>query len=101
MGREKTVHETFKADRRSWLIVLSIAASFLLWGLFVFKSVGDKGQPGWNFGIVEDIPGQSTYSTHRPNPIFTTPPALTPQHVPGVTPNPNPLTKEDMKEGGK
>ena len=41
---------------RSWLIVIGIALLFLCWGLFVFLTVGDKGPPRWDFGVVEDIP---------------------------------------------
>ena len=26
---------------------------------------GDKGPPPWDFGVVEDVPGQSPYSTER------------------------------------
>lgn len=50
---------------RSWLVVVGIAVAFLIWGLLVFVWVGDKGVPTWNFGVVEDIPGQSLYSTHQ------------------------------------
>ncbi len=50
---------------RSWLVVLGIASAFLIWGLLVYFAVGDKGSPGWDFGVVQDIPGQSPYSTHQ------------------------------------
>ena len=49
---------------RSLLIVVAIALSFMAWGLLIFYSVGDKGSPPWDFGIVADIPGESVYSTH-------------------------------------
>lgn len=49
---------------RSLVIVVAIALSFLAWGLLIFFSVGDKGSPTWDFGILEDIPGESAYSTH-------------------------------------
>jgi hypothetical protein len=49
----------------SWLVVLGIALAFLTWGLIVYYAVGDKGSPGWDFGVVQDIPGQSPYSTHQ------------------------------------
>jgi hypothetical protein len=62
-----------KAIRRSWLIVVAIAVLFLAWGLFVFFSVGEKGPPDWDFGVVEDIPGQSPYATEYTEPA--------PQHV--------------------
>ncbi len=60
----------------SLVIVLAIAISFLVWGLFIFFSVGDKGSPPWDFGIVQDIPGESAYSTHPPQA-----PEPEPQHV--------------------
>ena len=52
-----------KRDLRSWIIMVSLAVLFLAWGLFIFFTVGDKGPPSWNFSVVEDIPGQSPYST--------------------------------------
>ena len=63
-------------NRKSLVIVLAIAVSFLIWGLFIFFSVGDKGSPPWDFGIVQDIPGESAYSTHPPKA-----PEPEPQHV--------------------
>jgi len=60
----------------SLIIVAVIAISFLAWGLLIFFSVGDKGSPPWDFGIVQDIPGESAYSTHPPKA-----PEPAPQHV--------------------
>jgi hypothetical protein len=57
---------------RSVAIITGIALLFFLWGLFVFFTVGDKGPPPWNFGVVEDIPGGSPYSTGAPK-IFAGP----------------------------
>ena len=53
-----------EASLRSWMIILGIAILFLCYGLFMFFVVGDKGPPVWDFGVVEDIPGESVYSTH-------------------------------------
>jgi hypothetical protein len=50
---------------KDWLVPIAIAVLFLLWGLLIFFMVGNKGQPPWDFGVVEDIPGQSPYSTER------------------------------------
>ena len=61
---------------KSMIIVIVIAISFLAWGLFIFFSVGDKGSPPWDFGIVQDIPGESAYSTHP-----SKAPEPEPQHV--------------------
>jgi hypothetical protein len=54
-----------KGKLRSWIIVMAIVVLFFCWGLFVFFVVGDKGPPEWDFSVVEDIPGESPYSTQR------------------------------------
>lgn len=51
---------------RSWIIVIAIAIVFLIWGLFIFFIIGDKGSPSWDFGVIRDVPGESPYSTERP-----------------------------------
>jgi hypothetical protein len=73
---------------RTWVLVFAFAAAVLLWGLFLFFAVGDKGPPPWDFGVVDDLPGSSPYSTHGgrppptlgPAPVLGSP-ALVPQHV--------------------
>ena len=62
---QTTAEQEKKATLRSWMIVIAMTFLFLLWGLFIFFAVGDKGSPPWNFGVVEDVPGQSPYSTER------------------------------------
>lgn len=64
---------------RGWLLVCGLALFFLLYGLFMFYMIGDKGPPGLDFGTVEDIPGASVYSTNEPITGGDTTPA--PQHV--------------------
>lgn len=64
---------------RGWAYVCGLALFFLLYGLFMFFMVGDKGPPGWDFGTVEDIPGESVYSTNQPITGGTAAPE--PQHV--------------------
>jgi len=54
-----------KTEFRSWIIIFVLAVLFVAWGLFIFFTVGDKGPPSWDFGVVQDIPGESPYSTHR------------------------------------
>ena len=54
-----------KGTLRSLIIVMAIAVLFFIWGLFIFFAVGDKGPPVWDFSVVEDIPGESPYSTLR------------------------------------
>jgi hypothetical protein len=48
---------------QGWLIVCGIAAAFVLYGLFAFFFIGDRQPTDWDFGAVEDIPGESVYST--------------------------------------
>jgi hypothetical protein len=81
MDSAKTVVNERGLVLRSWIIVWLLAIFFLIYGLFMFFVVGDKGPPDWDFGIVEDIPGKSPYST-SPEPAGSAgEPA--PQHVTG------------------
>lgn len=59
------VEQKEKPSIKDWFVPIAIAALFLLWGLLIFFMVGNKGQPPWDFGVVEDIPGQSPYSTEQ------------------------------------
>jgi hypothetical protein len=61
----KPVGQEKKGSLRGWIIVLAMAILFVVWGLFIYFAVGDKGTPPWNFGVVSDIPGESPYSTER------------------------------------
>jgi nicotinamide riboside transporter PnuC len=60
-----TSEQKEKTNRVGWIIVVAIAILFVLWGLFIFFAVGDKGPPSWDFGVIKDIPGESPYSTER------------------------------------
>ena len=51
---------------KTWSIVGAIAAGFLAWGLLIYFVIGDKGPPDWDFSVIPDIPGQSTYSSYNP-----------------------------------
>jgi hypothetical protein len=70
---------TEKQALRGWLIVGTLVFLFLFYGFFMYFAVGDKGPPPWDFGVVQDIPGQSSYSTHPPRQGRGTEPE--PQHV--------------------
>ena len=54
-----------KTNRVGWIIVVTMALLFILWGFFIFFAVGDKGPPSWDFGVIKDIPGESPYSTEK------------------------------------
>jgi hypothetical protein len=68
-----------QVEIKGWLYVCVLALCFLLYGLFMFFMIGDKGPPEWDFGIIEDIPGASAYSTNEPITGGTNRPE--PQHV--------------------
>lgn len=50
----------------SWAVVTALSLGVLLWGLFIFWTVREPPPPSWDFGAVQDIPGQSPYSTWTP-----------------------------------
>jgi hypothetical protein len=60
---DKMKDENRETSVKGWLIVSGLALFFLLYGLSIYFVVGDKGPPGWDFGVIPDIPGQSVYST--------------------------------------
>jgi hypothetical protein len=59
----KNIKKNFNENLNGLIFGTAVALLFLFWGLFIFFTVGDKGLPSWDFGVVEDIPGQSAYST--------------------------------------
>jgi hypothetical protein len=68
---------------KSMLIIMGAALVFLIWGLIIFFSVGDKGMPSWDFGAVDDVPGASKFSTDDGRPLSGTSEPLKRQHVDG------------------
>lgn len=62
---------------KGWLVVIGLGLLFVCWGVFLFLTIGDKGVPSWDFGLVRDIPGESPYSTHGPLSLEE----VRPQHV--------------------
>jgi len=60
---------------RSWVTVCAISFGFLAWGMMLYWTVGDKGPPSWDYGVVEDVPGLSPFSTAGP------------KEVPGLVPS--------------
>ncbi len=71
---------------RTWSIIGAIAISFLMWGLLIYFVIKDKGPPDWDFSVVPDIPGESTYSTMNPQRPHGLAPSIEanpvePQHV--------------------
>ena len=81
MDEEMKKGEGEGSAMKGWMLVLGLAVAFLIYGLFMYVVVGDKGPPGWDFNVVEDTPGKSVYST-SPQPDGNTG-APEPQHVSG------------------
>jgi hypothetical protein len=73
-----------RKDRKSWklwIMIAGLSLAFLLYGLVMFLAVGDKGPPDWDFGVIEDTPGKSIFSTVPEQPVGTMGPEE--QHVAG------------------
>jgi len=68
-----------------WMIILAMAIFFVVWGIFAYLVIGEKGPHPWDFGVVEDIPGESAYSTYLPDQIPGSY-SLEEQHISGKTP---------------
>ena len=77
-------------------LVFALAGFFLFWGFLLFYTIGDKGSPPWDFGVVQDIPGESVYSTHQSLSGKVLEPE--PQHV---SQNPRTVEGGERKTGGK
>ncbi len=89
--------EEQESPARTWIIIFAIALVFALWGTLIYKVIGEKGPPGWDFSIIPDIPGESLYSTGtpvRPHGLAPGPyQFVDPQHVMGP---PERLQKEAL-----
>lgn len=48
---------------KTWIIVLLMAVGILTYGLVVYTTIGDRGTPGWSYGSVADVPGESPFSS--------------------------------------
>ena len=67
----------------TWAIILLLLLIILFQGSLSFFVVGDLGQPGWDFGAIKDVPGESPYAAYQ---------LANPQHVRGL--------KEEMRVPG-
>ena len=101
MTSNNSSDDRHQSSVRSWIIVVGVALSFFLWGLFLFFTVGDKEPPAWDFGTVQDIPGQSPYSTEsgKQFPALVSPPGeggakVRRQHVMGRDEEPESTRKK-------
>jgi hypothetical protein len=58
-----------------WVLIISVTIWFLAYSLFTYLLVGDRGQPTWDLGVVNDVPASSPYAIYKKVPY--------PQHVRG------------------
>ncbi|MFP5213979.1 MAG: hypothetical protein ACLGPL_11440 [Acidobacteriota bacterium] len=50
----------------SWIVISGICLSVIAWGLFLYLAIGEREIPPWDYRIIEDVPGESPYSTSSP-----------------------------------
>jgi hypothetical protein len=62
------MHHTIRSERTTWILIGIMVAFILVKGVFVYLVVGDKGQPGWDYRPVPDVPGESPYAIYEPLP---------------------------------
>ena len=70
---EKTPRE--ESSLATWVIIILCVLLILVKGYFALSIVGDRGQPGWDYRPVKDVPGESPYAMYEKLPY--------PQHVRG------------------
>ena len=56
------------SERFTWIMILMLVLFIFAKGLFVYLVVGDRGQPGWDYRPVPDVPGESPYAIYEPLP---------------------------------
>jgi len=57
----------------TWIFIGVLVLCFLIYSVFTYTFVGDRGQPTWDYRPVIDVPGQSPYAIYRTLPY--------PQHI--------------------
>jgi hypothetical protein len=62
------MQNTARSERTTWILILIMVTYIFVKGLFVYLVVGDKGQPGWDYRPVPDVPGESPYAIYEPLP---------------------------------
>ena len=49
----------------TWGILILLVLLILIKGVFTFFTVGDLGQPDWDYRPVRDVPGESPYAIYE------------------------------------
>ena len=70
-------YEQFKpvGQRWTWLAILLLAVLTLGWAMMTHMAVPDEPRH-WDFGVLSDTPGASTYSTSVPPTLAPVPPQI-------------------------
>ena len=71
---ENTAHK--ESALSTWSVIGLLVLLILAKGFFSFYVVTDRGQPGWDYRPVADVPGESPYAIYQPGPY--------PQHIRGA-----------------
>jgi len=66
-----------RSETTTWIVILLLLLFILGKGMVVYRFVGDRGQPGWAYRPVPDVPGESPYAVYPPLPYR--------QHVRGLS----------------
>jgi hypothetical protein len=62
MSEESRASAETLAKIKTWLIVFLIVFGILTYGIVTYVTIGDKGPPGWRYGSIRDVPGESPFS---------------------------------------
>jgi hypothetical protein len=57
-----------RSETTTWIVILLLLLFILGKGVVVYQFVGDRGQPGWEYRPVLDVPGESPYAVYPPLP---------------------------------
>jgi hypothetical protein len=63
---------------KTWFLILFFVAIVTFQGWLAYTLIGDRGQPGWDYRPIKDVPGESPYAIADPYH-----PLPYPQHVHG------------------
>jgi hypothetical protein len=73
MENTETRHK--KSAPKTWIWVFLLMVFILGKGYFTFTTVGNLGQPDWDYRPIKDVPAESPYAIYEPLPY--------PQHIRG------------------
>ncbi|MEW5908267.1 MAG: hypothetical protein AB1659_00545 [Thermodesulfobacteriota bacterium] len=60
---------------KTWMVILLMLGIIFGKGILAYLVVGDRGVPSWDYGAVQDVPGESIYAVYPALPY--------PQHIRG------------------